>query len=126
MTTTSTDATAFATLYREHYEAVCRHLALRVERDAVEDIAAETFLVAWRRREVLPAHVRPWLLNAASKCSANHRRSHDRWATLLERIVPCLATAGSPEDTARQRSERRALVVDMIVGDSRSVGGRSN
>jgi hypothetical protein len=40
---------AFRALYREHYAGVCRYLAGRTAPDRVEDLAAETFLIAWRR-----------------------------------------------------------------------------
>jgi DNA-directed RNA polymerase specialized sigma24 family protein len=48
------DPEAFRALYRAHYGTVCRYLAARVHRPAVEDVAAETFLVAWRRQPELP------------------------------------------------------------------------
>ena len=37
-----------------HYGTVCRYLARRVELRHVEDMAADTLLVAWRRRADLP------------------------------------------------------------------------
>ena len=77
------DPEAFRTLYETHYGAVCRYLARRVDANAVEDLAAETFLVAWRRQADLPAHVLPWLLTTASRLTANQRRSRER-ATALE------------------------------------------
>lgn len=105
------DTDAFRALYRAHYRAVCRYLASRVDPDHVEDVAAETFLVAWRRQAEMPAHELPWLLNTARKCSGNHRRSRERAAALLERIVPPdTAHAGAVEDALRQDAQRRALV----------------
>jgi RNA polymerase sigma-70 factor (ECF subfamily) len=61
---------------------VCRYLAARVPRDAVEDAAAETFLVAWRRLDELPAPPLGWLLRTASMCSRNQRRTLVRSAAL--------------------------------------------
>ena len=40
------DPEAFRALYTAHYPAVCRYLARRTAPDAVEDLAAETFLAA--------------------------------------------------------------------------------
>jgi RNA polymerase sigma-70 factor, ECF subfamily len=74
------DPEAFRALYRAHYGTVCRYLAARAHRSAVEDVAAETFLVAWRRQAELPPHIVPWLLNTAAKCLANARRSRLRCA----------------------------------------------
>ena len=39
----------FTALYDEHYAAVLRYAARRVGAEAARDIAAETFLTAWRR-----------------------------------------------------------------------------
>lgn len=81
------DPQAFRELYRRNYAAVCRYLAARTDREQVEDLAAETFLVAWRRQRELPAHERPWLLNAAGKCLANQRRSRERASALADRLA---------------------------------------
>jgi RNA polymerase sigma-70 factor (ECF subfamily) len=110
---TERDPEAFRALYRAHYRTVCRYLAARTERDLVEDVAAETFLVAWRRQPELPKHVVPWLLNAAGKCLANQRRSRERSAALAERlagVVPAFAA----DDLARA-SHRRALLAALAT-----------
>lgn len=38
----------FKAMYDEHYPAVLRYAARRVGTEAARDIAAETFLTAWR------------------------------------------------------------------------------
>lgn len=43
-----------------------------------EEIVAETFLIAWRRLEDLPAEPLPWLFGAARRVLANHRRYTER------------------------------------------------
>ena len=77
------DPEAFRALYEAHYGSVCRYLARRVDAGAIEDVAAETFLVAWRRQADLPAHVLPWLLTTASKLRERPRRETDRELLLL-------------------------------------------
>src|SRR5215216_1732042 len=69
------DAQSFAALFQAHYRAVCQYIAARAEPDVVEDVAADTFTVAWRRRDELPDEPRAWLLGTAARCLANHRRS---------------------------------------------------
>jgi RNA polymerase sigma-70 factor (ECF subfamily) len=105
------DAEAFRALYRAHYRTVCRYLAVRTDRDGVEDVAAETFLVAWRRQSELPAHVVPWLLNTAANCLANQRRARERSHALIERVSTAIASGagGIDEDLAR-REQARALL----------------
>jgi RNA polymerase sigma-70 factor (ECF subfamily) len=105
------DAAAFRELYCAHYRTVCRYLMARADPDVVEDVAAETFLVAWRRQADLPATVVPWLLNTARKVLANQRRSARRADALVERIAAVTAGAsGSVEDALGRNFQRRALV----------------
>lgn len=63
--TGQTDQEAPRLLYAAHYRVVCCYLAVRTDADTVEDVAAETFLIAWRRSTDLPDHIAPWLLNTA-------------------------------------------------------------
>lgn len=76
----------FSTLFRAHEAAVRRYVTRRAWPDAVDDVVAETFLVAWRRLERVPADPLPWLLTTARQCVANHRRGALRGAALLERL----------------------------------------
>jgi DNA-directed RNA polymerase specialized sigma24 family protein len=59
-----------AQLYREHYDSVLSYAARRIDPDTARDIAAETFLVAWRRSTAVPQDprlVRPWLYGVARR-----------------------------------------------------------
>ena len=54
----------FRGLYAEHYDAVSRFVRRRGSPSDVDDIVAETFLVAWRRLEDVPTgpgEALPWL-----------------------------------------------------------------
>jgi RNA polymerase sigma-70 factor (ECF subfamily) len=112
------DPQAFRELYRRHYAAVCRYLAARTDRAYVEDLAAETFLVAWRRQPELPDEVRPWLLNTAGKCLANHRRSRQRAAALAERLAGLAAPElpGLEPAVARGMRSRALLAAVASLG----------
>jgi RNA polymerase sigma factor (sigma-70 family) len=104
------DPEAFRAFYRAHYRTVCRYLSVRTDRDVVEDVAAETFLVAWRRQADLPQHAVPWLLNTAGKCLANHRRSRERSNALVNRLGGSLPGEDAGIDDALARSgQLRAL-----------------
>ena len=72
---TTRDPEAFRALYREHHPTIRRYVAARAPASQVDDLAAETFLVAWRRAADLPPHALPWLLNVAAKTLANQRRA---------------------------------------------------
>jgi RNA polymerase sigma factor (sigma-70 family) len=71
----SADAAWFTTVVREHSTALVRYFARRGPRQDAEDLAAEVFAVAWRRRGDVPFEaVLPWLYRVAGFVLANHRR----------------------------------------------------
>ena len=71
---TSPDDT-FERVYTQHLPAVSGYLYRRVERRYVEDLAADVFAIAWRRRAtVTPGEELPWLYRIAANLVANHRR----------------------------------------------------
>lgn len=77
----------FKAMYDAHYPAVLRYAARRVGAEAARDIAAETFLTAWRRLDRVPAgQALPWLYATARKCLANELRRRDRRERLDLRI----------------------------------------
>jgi RNA polymerase sigma-70 factor (ECF subfamily) len=77
----------FKAMYDAHYPAVLRYAARRVGAEAARDIAAETFLIAWRRLDrVPPGQPLPWLYATARKCLANELRRRDRRDRLDSRI----------------------------------------
>jgi RNA polymerase sigma factor (sigma-70 family) len=83
----STDE-AFADAYRAHYWAVSRFVARRWEGQAheVEEVVAEVFSIAWRRRADLPDASLPWLYGVARNCLANRVRGLSRYRRLLHRL----------------------------------------
>jgi DNA-directed RNA polymerase specialized sigma24 family protein len=77
----------FDDLYERHQRAV---LAYALRRTAslsdAEDVAAETFFIAWRRHQDSPDEPLPWLYAIARRVVANQRRAGDRRARLLQRV----------------------------------------
>ncbi len=76
------DPHAFRAIYAAHHAAVCAYFARRAPRDEVEDLAAETFTVAWRKLPRRLEHPLPWLYAVAGKVLANHRRKAARRGAL--------------------------------------------
>ena len=76
----------FERLYRENFRAVLRYAAMRIDRERAKDVAAETFLVAWRRLDDVPAEPRAWLLGVARKVIAGQFRSETRRDALNLRL----------------------------------------
>jgi len=73
-------------LFRRHYVDVAADVRRRAESDLVEEVVAETFLVAWRWLDDIPAEARPWLLGVARKTLATQRRSATRRRSLVAKL----------------------------------------
>jgi RNA polymerase sigma-70 factor, ECF subfamily len=80
------DRDRFERIYREHFRAVLRFAALRIDPERAKDVAAETFLVAWRRLDDVPAEPRAWLLGVARKVISGQFRSETRRDALALRL----------------------------------------
>ncbi len=83
-------------IFEQHAAAIRRFAARRVEPDAVDDVVAETFAIAWRR---LPrtADPLPWLYAVAGKVVLGHYRGHSRRARLLTRLTGAHGSAPAPD-----------------------------
>lgn len=69
------DAPWFDGFFAQHATAIHRYFVRRASHPDVEDLTAEVFATAWRRREKIPHGFElPWLYKTASFVLANHRR----------------------------------------------------
>ncbi|MFD0691329.1 RNA polymerase sigma factor [Actinomadura fibrosa] len=79
---------AFAEVFHRHFAEIHRYAARRLGPDVADDIAAETFLAAFHRRERFDPErgaVRPWLYGIATRLVALHRRAEGRYYRALAR-----------------------------------------
>lgn len=79
----------FTGVYDRHYTAVYRYVSGRLGWQAADDVAAETFLIAFRRRaDFDPGRgvVRAWLFGIATRLVAQHRRAEERHYRALGRV----------------------------------------
>jgi len=97
----------FESCFRDHYAAVLAFAIRRLpDRATADDAAAETFAIAWRRRELLPDEPLPWLYGIALRVAANQRRSGARRWRLGERLeheASSRASTPEPADTLDRR-----------------------
>jgi RNA polymerase sigma-70 factor (ECF subfamily) len=129
---TSTDET-FERAYAQHLGAVSGYLYRRVETRFVEDLAADVFSIAWRRRATVAAGEElPWLYRISANVVANHRRRQATGVALFAALRPAdsapsaedivVADASLADAWRRLRPQERellalALVEDLPVGD---------
>ena len=81
----------FASLFDRHAPYIHRYLARRVGRQAADDLVAETFLVAFRKRAGYDDRyrdARPWLYGIATNLIAQHRREEARQLRLRQAAGP--------------------------------------
>lgn len=77
---------AFAELYDRHERVVFRYAARRLGASEADDIASETFLVAFTRRRDFTGseNARPWLLGIATTLMRQHARTEAKaWRGML-------------------------------------------
>jgi RNA polymerase sigma-70 factor (ECF subfamily) len=108
------DHDAFRALYAEHRPTIRRYFVTRAPPSQVDDLTAETFLVAWRRAGDERAHTLPWLLNVARKVLANDRRKTESTGELVQRLAQVTrfesaSAAHDAERRARHLAVLRAL-----------------
>jgi RNA polymerase sigma factor (sigma-70 family) len=108
----------FEDLYVRGWAVVRRYAARRAAPGDVDDIVSETFLVAWRRLDAIPADEIPWLLGVARKVLATHRRGTGRQLRLVERLAaePALDVAG-PEAPAYSPEQIHAALAQLPESD---------
>jgi RNA polymerase sigma-70 factor, ECF subfamily len=100
-------ASRFDEAFDAHYLKVLAFAIRRIETLAeAEDVAAETFAVAWRRRDAIPDAALPWLYAVALRVIANHRRSSRRRAHRDQRFASESVQQGrDPGEIVESRDE---------------------
>lgn len=78
----------FGVLFDRHAPAIGRYIARRLGPDAADDMVAETFLAAFRRRghyDLAHGDARPWLYGIATRLIGRHRRQEVRFFRAIAR-----------------------------------------
>jgi RNA polymerase sigma-70 factor (ECF subfamily) len=64
-----------AIFHATHPRVLAYALRRSANRESAEEVVSETYLIAWRRFDVMPAeHPLPWLLGTARRVHSNQRR----------------------------------------------------
>lgn len=102
----------FSALFERTHVAMLGYAVRRVADPAdAADVVAETFLVAWRRLDDVPAgeQARPWLFGVARRVLANHYRGERRRVALADRLRDSLHEAIPPPEVREPTAVERAL-----------------
>lgn len=119
----------FGELYSRYFAEIYRYLAGRLGPDTADDLAAETFLSAFRRRssfDVTLGTVRPWLYGFATNLVARHRRAESRrYAALAQMGADVVADSDEEQIaerlTAWQARQRLAQALRQLSEGDRDV-----
>ena len=118
----------FASIYDRYFGEVYRYVSGRLGRDIADDLAAETFLVAFRKRDRFDpgrGSVRPWLYGIATTLIGQHRREETRRYRALARAGRRPLDSESHDDriadavtAGRLAGRLAAALADLSRGDS--------
>lgn len=115
----------FETHFRGYAGRVHAFALRRSDPEAAQDVTAETFLIAWRRRAEMPPEPLPWLYGIARGVLANERRTSNRRLSLTARIAaePAASDAAATGDhdvlralASLPESDREALLLSAWEG----------
>jgi RNA polymerase sigma-70 factor (ECF subfamily) len=100
----------FESCFREHHARLLAFTMRRVSgREAAEEVVADTFAVAWRRRDCIPDGPLPWLYAIAANVIADQYRSTRRRHDLGLRLAHEARADGPGSDPAESLALRDAF-----------------
>jgi RNA polymerase sigma factor (sigma-70 family) len=120
------DPERFGAIFDAHFAEIHRYVVSRLGPDAAEDVVAETFLTAFRKRARYAADrggVRTWLYGIATNLIGKHRRSEVRALRALGRRSLELRVEGHDDRVAAQvsaqnlRPDLAAAIAELNQGD---------
>jgi RNA polymerase sigma factor (sigma-70 family) len=85
------DPRAFGLIFERHFSAIHSYLRRRLDRQLADELASQTFLVAFDRRARFDRRrrdSRPWLFGIATNLARNHRRREIRELRATAELTP--------------------------------------
>lgn len=107
----------FEAVFDAHFEEIRRYIGRRLDLDVAEDLAAETFLIAFRQRDRFDATmggIRPWLYGIATNLIGRHRRSEVRRYRAMARMGPPPDEEGPDQRIVDRLSA--SVTIDRLAG----------
>ena len=114
----------FEAIFDRHFDAVHRYLARRAGRQRADDLASQTFVVAFERRATFrpdAPDARPWLLGIATNLLANDRRAERRLLETFARVSVDARQAVVPAGSAAESDRNLAAALAKLDPAQRDV-----
>ena len=105
------DSGRFTAIYAAHHQQVYAYAAGRAGRDLADDVVGDTFLIAWRRLDAVPAAALPWLLGVARNVVRERYRTEVRQAGVAAELRAWVDDA--EQDVADGVTERAAVLAAL-------------
>jgi RNA polymerase sigma factor (sigma-70 family) len=116
---------ALENLAEQHGPRVLAYLARRCETsDDAADVFQAVLMVAWRRLPDIPSEdpaALAWLLSAARKSLANHRRGRTRRLAATDRLRATITVSDSYPESPDQREDALRKAMDKLSEDDREL-----
>jgi RNA polymerase sigma-70 factor (ECF subfamily) len=103
----------FRRLFEDAYRPLLAYALRRTQNAAdAEEIVADTLLIAWRRRDELPADAEriAWLYGVARKVIANQRRGQQRRSRLEQILAPLTRASRDADESVQLADATRAVL----------------
>lgn len=111
------DEEQFDRCFDQHWTTVVRYLLRRGAASHAEDLASETFAIAWSKWGQLPSTPLPWLLKTAGFCWANERRRLQRADSFSHLLRPIVTDDPSHEHVSMRQDTTLVLTAIAALGD---------
>lgn len=109
------DEENFVALYERFFARVWAYAVGRVGRQSAEDVVAETFAVAWRRRADIPPDPLPWLIAVARNVIREAGRAQTQQLMLMAGLQNRLPATDSFGDEVADGVAIRAQVLEALA-----------
>ncbi len=112
------DATEFDALYRRNFVAIAKFFARRAEPRFAEELAAETFSIAWAKKEQATTEFElAWLYKIAGYVLNNQRRRQIKEFQFFSAFSPTMRFAPSAEQLALKDDELAQAIAGLPAKD---------
>lgn len=125
ITASLADPPAFGVIFERHFTVIHGYLRRRLDRQLADELASQTFLVAFDRRagfDPRRADARPWLFGIATNLARNHRRREIRELAAVAALTPdpVIGIDGveSRIDAERMRGLLAQALADLPPGEA--------